>query len=267
MFKTPTDGMPLPLFYHDLGTGEPLVLVHGSFSTGAATWGAQMRTLAACHRLLVVDRRGHGASPRAPRPYTIAGDALDILAAADQADMAAFHLAGHSYGGLVAIEIARRAPERVRSLHLIEPPYLALLPDDLHVRELDRRGRTIFAQAGRWEPEQIAAAFFELLLGPAGLQALQARRAWPAIVAEAKRAADEEFAGDYPAGVAAALRLHGPVQVYTGGRSHPGLRALARRLAALIPGARLVEVSDADHAVQRWNEPFDAALLAVTQAG
>lgn len=260
-----TDIASLPLFYYDLGTGEPLVLVHGSFSTGAATWGAQMQTLPACHRLLVVDRRGHGASPREPRPYTIANDAQDILAVADLAGAAEFHLAGHSYGGLVAIEIARRAPERTRSLHLIEPPYLALLPDDPDVRELDRRGRLIFAQAGRLEPEHTAAKFFEMLLGPAGLRALQGRRAWPTIVAEARRAADEEFAGDYPAAVAAALRLHGPVQIYTGGRSHPALRALAQRLAALIPNARLIEVPDADHAVQRWSEPFDAALLAVTQ--
>jgi len=57
----------------------------------------------------------------------------------------------------------------------------------------------------------------------------------------------------------------GPVRICTGGRRHPGLRALARRLAELIPGARLLEVPDADHAVQRWSEPFDAALLAVTR--
>jgi pimeloyl-ACP methyl ester carboxylesterase len=257
--------MLLPLFYHDLGRGDPLVLVHGSFSTGEATWSTQMRTLAAYHRLVVVDRRGHGASPREPRPYTIGSDAQDILSVADRAGANAFHLAGHSYGGLVAIELARRAPERVRSLHLIEPPYLSLLPDDPEVRELDRRGRLIFAQAGRWEPERTADAFFEMLLGPAGFAALRARRAWPAIVAEAERAAYEEFAGEYPAGAVTTLELTGPVQIYTGGRSHPGLRRLARRLAELIPGARLFEVSDADHAVQRWSEPFDAALLAVTR--
>jgi|DewCreStandDraft_1066081.scaffolds.fasta_scaffold00058_114 pimeloyl-ACP methyl ester carboxylesterase len=254
-----------PLFYYDLGMGDPLMLVHGSFSTGEATWSAQMRTLAAYHRLLVVDRRGHGASPREPRPYTICSDAQDILSAADLAGAAEFHLAGHSYGGLVAIEVARQAPQRVRSLHLIEPPYLALLPDDPDVRELNRCGRLIFAQAGCREPEQTAAAFFEMLLGPAGLAALRARRAWPAIVAEAERAAYEEFAGEYPAGALAVLERTGPVQIYTGGRSHPGLRALARRLAELIPGARLLEVPDADHAVQRWSEPFDAALLAVTR--
>ena len=153
----------------------------------------------------------------------------------------------------------------MRSLHLIEPPYLALLPDDPDVCELDRRGRLIFVQASMWEPERTAGAFFEMLLRPTELAALRASRAWQVIVAEAERAAYEEFAGEYPVGALAALELTGPVQIYTGGRSHPGLQTLARWLAKRIPGARLFEVPDADHAVQRWSEPFDAALLAVTQ--
>src|SRR4051812_22315484 len=107
-----------PISFHDIGSGPPLLLVHGDFNDGPGAWSMQMDSLARHHRLIVVDRRGHGASPREPRPYTVASDAADLLTVADQVGAESFHLAGHSYGGLVAIELSRRAPDRVRSLHL-----------------------------------------------------------------------------------------------------------------------------------------------------
>lgn len=70
----------------------------------------------------------------------------------------------------------------------------------------------------------------------------------------------------YPPVALAELRLAVPVQVYTGGRSHAGLQKVARRLFETIAGARLVEVPEATHAVQRAMEVFDRALLAVTDA-
>ncbi|MCC6792694.1 MAG: alpha/beta fold hydrolase, partial [Thermomicrobiales bacterium] len=104
-----------PLHVLDVGTGPPLVLIHGDFNDGPGAWSRQIASLASEHRLLVVDRRGHGASPREPRPYTIAADARDVLDAVDARGIDRVHLAGHSYGGLVAIEIARQSPGRIRS--------------------------------------------------------------------------------------------------------------------------------------------------------
>lgn len=254
-----------PVYYRDIGAGPPLVLVHGGFAEGLGTWSAQVETLPSHHRLLIVDRRGHGASPREPRPYTIAGDATDLLQAADRAGIATFHLAGHSYGGLVAIEAARQAPGRLRSLHLIEPPLLALLPDDPDVRPLIEQGRTIFQYARAWGPERTAAAFFSLLLGPTGLAELRARPVWPAIIREARRLADEESPASYPPAALTELQLSVPVQVYTGGRSHAGLRKLAYRLAAILPATRLVDLPEAGHSVQRTSPLFERALLAVTR--
>ena len=72
-----------PIFYQEIGAGSPLLLIHGSFSNGPTTWAGQMEELRHRHRLIVVDRRGHGQSPAEPRPYTIASDALDVLEAAD----------------------------------------------------------------------------------------------------------------------------------------------------------------------------------------
>jgi pimeloyl-ACP methyl ester carboxylesterase len=221
-----------------------------------------METITERHRLIVVDRRGHGTSPVDPRPYTIAGDATDVLEAVDLRDVAAFHLVGHSYGGLVALEVARRAPERILSLHLIEPPYLSLLPDDPDVALLIERGRAILDHAEAWGAERTAAEFFAMLLGPIALADLQARPSWSAVVREAARSAYEEFPADYPPTALGEVRPTAPVHLYTGGRSNRGLQKLARTLAEAIPGARLVEEPAATHAVQSFPR-LNEDLLAV----
>ena len=216
------------------------------------------------HRLIVVDRRGHGQSPAEPRPYTIASDAVDALEAADRAGAGEIHVAGHSYGGMVAVELARIAPHRIRSLHLIEPPYLSLLPEDSDVSSVIEQGQSIFRNAARVGPASTATAFMEMLIGSAALAELRNSPAWPGIVREAGRTAYEQFPVEYPPESLAEMRADFPVQVYTGGRSHPGLQKLARRLAQLIPSAELIEVPAATHAVQQFTEHFHPALLGVT---
>ena len=256
-----------PIFYREVGAGPPLLLIHGSFSNGPATWAAQTDELRRHHRLIVVDRRGHGRSPAEPRPYTIAGDAVDVLEAADRAGAAEFHVVGHSYGGLVALEMARIAPRRIHSLHVIEPPYLLLLPDDSDLSPMIQMARDNFRNSGAKGPERTAATFMEMIIGPAALANLRAGPAWPGIVREAGRAAHESFPAAYPPEHLAELSVDYPVRVFTGGRSHPGLRKVARRLAELIPGARLVEVPEASHAVQLTTYLFHPALLEVTAGG
>ena len=156
-----------PIFYREVGAGSPLLLIHGSFSNGPTTWARQMEEIRHYHRLIVVDRRGHGQSPAEPRPYTIAGDAVDVLEAADRAGGGEIHVVGHSYGGMVALEMARIEPHRIRSLHLIEPPYLSLMPEDSDVSSVIGQGQSIFRNAAIVGPEGTATAFMEMLIGSA----------------------------------------------------------------------------------------------------
>ncbi|HEU5279964.1 MAG TPA: alpha/beta fold hydrolase [Gaiellaceae bacterium] len=102
------------------GDGEPAVFVHGSFGWGSETWREQ-RPLADDYRLLLVDRRGFGASPPDGR-VDFERDAVDVAEVLGDGA----HLVGHSYGGVVSLLAAARRPEAVRSLTVIEPPALAL---------------------------------------------------------------------------------------------------------------------------------------------
>lgn len=240
------------------------MLIHGSLIDGPSAWAPVVGPLSASHRLLVLDRRGHGRSPEEPRPYTFKGDAEDALEAADRLGAASFHLAGHSYGGLAALELARLAPERILSLHLIEPPYLRLLDDDDDVQRLLEASEALFERAPSLSAEEIAEAFVSMVGGEEALARVKEGPGWPVIVREAARARWEEPPSRFPADRVDELRIDCPVQVYAGSRSHPGLQRLARRLAARLERATFVEVDGAGHTVQQAVEPFVAALRAVT---
>ena len=112
------------------GDGEPAVFVHGSFGSGEETFSEQ-RPLAERYRLLLVDRRGFGASPANGRVdfERDAEDVADVLGAGG-------HLVGHSYGGVVSLLAAARRPDAVRSLMLIEPPAFGIARGNAAVEEL-----------------------------------------------------------------------------------------------------------------------------------
>ena len=89
------------------GDGEPAVFVHGSFGWGEETWREQ-RPLAEQYRLLLIDRRGFGASPPDGR-VDFDRDADDVAELLEDGA----HLVGHSYGGVVSLVAAARRPESV----------------------------------------------------------------------------------------------------------------------------------------------------------
>ncbi|MGI9255253.1 MAG: alpha/beta fold hydrolase [Thermomicrobiales bacterium] len=244
------------------GSGARMLLIHGDFSTGLQTWRRQISDPVG-RELLVIDRRGYGGNSPAEPPFTFALDAEDALVASDESGWDRFDLAGHSYGGLVAIETARRAPARIRSLMLIEPPYMALLPEDPGVVAMREGITRLWEHAPTLPDEQIAEGFFTIIAGPEETARMRASRAWPAIVSQARRAVQAESAGLYPPGALIDLDPALPVAVLTGGRSNIGIQAIARELAHRIPGASLHVSPVSGHVVQSDRACFDAARDAL----
>jgi len=102
------------------GSGPAVLLVHG----GAGSWRHWVRNLAALsrgHTVIAPDLPGLGDSARAPDPISaelvaaLVGQGLDQVVG----PQAPFHLAGFSYGGVIAGLVAANAADRVRSLTLI----------------------------------------------------------------------------------------------------------------------------------------------------
>ena len=129
------------LFVDSWGTGTPVVLVHGSLATGAEEWQAQRPLADEGFRLLVLDRRGYGRSPKAEGEDFLR-DADDIVALMDDGA----HLVGHSYGGLGALFAASRRPDLTLSLTLLEPATFALGQHHPDGRDLVDKVRALWSQ-------------------------------------------------------------------------------------------------------------------------
>jgi len=116
------DGAGGRIFVRAAGeSGPALLLVHG-LGGSSAHWLPQLAALANECRVFAIDLRGHGRSAASPgADYEIAAHAADLLAVADSLGLNRFALAGHSFGGWVALEVAAAHPQRVTALALVDP--------------------------------------------------------------------------------------------------------------------------------------------------
>ncbi|HNW86470.1 MAG TPA: alpha/beta fold hydrolase [Candidatus Limiplasma sp.] len=105
------------LAYTERGTGLPLVLLHGN-GENREYFHSQMEPFSACFRVIAVDTRGHGATPRGRAPFTLAQFAEDLRALLDDLGIEKTDLLGYSDGGNIALLFALQSPERVRRLVL-----------------------------------------------------------------------------------------------------------------------------------------------------
>jgi pimeloyl-ACP methyl ester carboxylesterase len=102
------------------GAGEPtLVLVHG-WALDRRLWDAQAPALAARHRVVTLDLAGHGESGRDRALWTMAALGDDVRAVVEAVGAPAVVLVGHSMGGQVVLEAARRLRDRVRGIVLVD---------------------------------------------------------------------------------------------------------------------------------------------------
>lgn len=99
------------LYVQQFGTGPDLVLLHGWGLHGDVFKDLSWQ-LVSDHRLTLIDLPGHGRSPASARPDDLAAIAEEVRAAAP----ARAAWLGWSLGGMIAAEVARRAPERVSAL-------------------------------------------------------------------------------------------------------------------------------------------------------
>lgn len=97
----------------------PALVLLNSIGTDMDLWDAVLPHLQDRFALLRIDTRGHGASVAEPGDFSMARLAEDVLAVADAAGIARFSLAGVSLGGMIGMELALRAPQRLEKLALV----------------------------------------------------------------------------------------------------------------------------------------------------
>ena len=109
--------MDIALHYTEQGSGQPLVLLHGN-NEDSSYFVHQIEHLSRGFRVIALDTRGHGRSPRGRAPFTLGQFASDLAAFMDERGIDAAHLLGFSDGGNIALLFALAHPQRVKSLVL-----------------------------------------------------------------------------------------------------------------------------------------------------
>ncbi|MEV5968832.1 alpha/beta hydrolase [Streptomyces sp. NPDC051921] len=228
---------------HDVaGDGRSTVLLLHSGVCDRRMWDAQFTALAAAgYRVVRCDLRGFGDSP-VDRPHVHADDVAALL---DHLGAERAALVGSSFGGEVALEFAVRHPGRTTSLALLcaAAPGHEASPE---LRDFFGRENTLL------EADDLPGAVdlnVDFWLGPdAGADARELVRRMQARAFELQLAAPEEFA-PWPVEVTDAdlAAIDVPVLALTGAHDVPDFRAVATRLAGLLPDVRHLELDWAGH--------------------
>lgn len=252
------NGLDLHLHQSGPADAEALLLLH-SLGTQAAIWETAAEAFAPRYRVLRPDLRGHGLSGVTPGPYSIEGLTHDILALLDKLAIERAHVAGISIGGMMAQSLASLAPERVRSLILVDtalsiPPAQSWCERAALVRS-EGMEKLIEPVVARWvtaaslqTPEAHALRRMLRQTDPEGYAA----------AAEAIAAADLRHA---------VAKLNVPTLVLVGEEDAATPISSAEALRDSIPGAQLAIIHGAahiptmerpDHVIERMRSFLDA---------
>jgi pimeloyl-ACP methyl ester carboxylesterase len=229
----------------DEGAGEPIVLVHGFASTKEVNWvnpGWVATLTGAGRRAIALDNRGHGASSKLydPAAYHSAMMAQDVRALLDHLSIERADVMGYSMGARITTFLAVNHPARVRSvvfgglgLRLVEGVGQSeTIADALEARLLadvrDPTGRSFrsFAEQTKSDLKALAACM---------------------------RGSRQTLSREQVAGIRV------PVLVAVG--TEDKVAGSAQELAALIPGARALDIPNRDHMLAVGDKMFKAGVL------
>jgi len=237
------------LYVETHGGGSPLLLLEG-MGGDVPGWRRNIPTLASRHLVIAFDHRGNGRSSMPDAPVSMAtfvDDAVGVLCALGHERA---HVYGMSFGGMVAQEMALARPQHVRSLVLActnaGPARASKVAGDPRAPK-GRPYLTLYSERfAREHPDHVAQ---DIRVGSRQPQQPQARsRQWQAI--QAWDAWDRISSIACPA-----LILHGTEDRIVAVEN-------ARRLASLIPGARLRLLDGAGHLYHSEQpEEADRAVL------
>lgn len=105
------------LHYEQWGDGQPLILLHGN-GEDSTYFAGQVEFLKQTFKVIALDTRGHGRSPRGKAPFTLGQFAEDLRSFMDSRHIGAAHVLGFSDGANIALLFALAHPQRVLSLVL-----------------------------------------------------------------------------------------------------------------------------------------------------
>jgi DNA-binding winged helix-turn-helix (wHTH) protein/pimeloyl-ACP methyl ester carboxylesterase len=250
------------------GRGRPLVkaanwLTHLEFDPPSPVWGHVWRDLSASFELVRYDGRGSGLSDWDLPQYSFESWVDDLEAVVDALGLRRFPLLGISQGGAVAIAYAARHPHRVEKLILWGAYGRGRLHRGKEWAERHRAMRTLIEQ-GWGKDDDVFREVFSLTMIPDGTE--QQRR-WLTDLQRASASATNAALFHETAGqinvehLLPALRIPTLV-LHSRGDQRVGFEE-GRRLAGLIPGARLVPLDSRNHLILEHEAAWPQLLAEI----
>lgn len=233
------------------GAGQPVILLH-SGGMSSRQWKRLADELATSHLVVAPDFLGSGDNPPWP-PGAAFHFQQDVDAVTRIVDTLGepVHLVGHSYGGLVALQVARAVPARVRSIAAYDPVAFGVLAEPRDAEGLDDLSQAAKNPVFTDDTLGGSDAWFEVFVdywnGPGAWRALPtpAREAFlrvgRKVFLEVQSLMDDRTPGSAYAAITA------PTLLITGSASPPAARRVVSRLAGSMPAGRAVTVEGAGH--------------------
>jgi len=249
------------LHYEEYGHGSPVLLVHG-LGSSCQDWEYQIPALAAHHRVIAVDVRGHGRSDKPRERYSIPGFSADIEALLDHLHLGPVHLVGLSMGGMIGFQVAVDQPHLLKSLTIVNSAPEVKIKSFDDFKQFAKR----WLLARLFSMETIGKGLGKNLFPKPEQTELRHKiaRRW---AQNDKRAYLASFSAIVGWGVQEKLsRISCPTLIVTADRDYTPVE-LKRSYAALIKGARVEVIEDSRHATP-LDQPkvFNQLLLAFIEA-
>lgn len=234
------------------GWGDPALLIHSS-SSSSAQWGSLIDSLRDEFCVIAPDQWDCGQSDSRPckGAFTLAEEAAPIIAVLKYIDVPA-HVVAHSYGGGVALHIARQWPLLIRSLTLIEPSAFHLLKngvpaDRAEFDEISNIAETVWNAVANGDSRAGTAHFVDYWNGEGAWAATPENTRGKLIHRLDKVALDFQALFDEPADLDDYARISHPTLILCGERSPAPSIRIVEKLAQAMPNARAEHISGANH--------------------
>lgn len=253
---------------------RPVVLLH-SGGMSSRQWRKLAEILGATHRVVVApDFLGSGDNPPWPdeAPFDFTAD-VDVIERIVEDLGEPVHVVGHSYGGLVALSLARRSPARVRSLAVYDPVAFGVLHgahDADGLRDLARADAyPVFTDREQGGTDAWFEVFVDYWNGPGAWRAMpaQARESFLRVGRKVFYEVSSLLRDRTPA--SAYSGIEAPALLLSGERSPIAARRVVALLAGALPLGRAVEVPGAGHMGPLTHSPFvnEAIREHIARAG
>lgn len=229
----------IKMYYATYGAGDPVLFIHGGLGH-SDIWANQVADLMKDHLVIVADSRGHGRSSRTEEPFGYDLMSSDFVALLDFLKLDKVDLVGWSDGGIIGLDIAMSHPERLTS---------------------------VFAQAANIttdgvDPAVATNAVFNAYIGKMAVdygKMSPTPDQFDAFVAQISNMWATQ--PNWTDAQVAAITV--PVAIVAGEYDEAILRAHTDKMAALIPGTKLVILPQASHfAMLQAPADYTAAVRA-----